>query len=488
MHMLTSLLLSAGLLVSPGQSSPLQSFYHQKLAWSDCGGGFQCAKLSVPLDYARPGKEKITISVIRLPASGRNRIGSLVLNPGGPGGSGVQYAKSAKSVVTDGVRQRFDIVGFDPRGVGDSTPVRCLSGKQLDAYMAVDSTPDTKAEVRELKDASKLYGQACQAKAGKLLAHVGTEDAARDMDVLRAALGDKGLTYLGKSYGTYLGATYADLFPKKVRALVLDGAVDPTLPFITMNGVQARGFETAFEAFAKDCFAAGDCPFTGRTVKSAYAELAKLLKAADTKPLRNTQDSRRINESIVITGVLTPLYDHAAWPVLRQALANGFKGDGTILLRIADIYFERDPDGSFSNQNDANTAINCLDRSYPASPEAYARKVAKAVKKAPHFGPYVAGGVMPCAYWPVRSKGTDKPLRAKGSGPIVVVGTLRDPATPYAWAQALAKQLDAGVLISYDGDGHTAYKTNSTCVDRLVDAYLIGQSAPAEDISCPKVG
>lgn len=493
MRILTPLLLGAGLLLAgqpalaaPGQAS-LESYYRQKLDWADCGGGFQCAKLTVPLDYARPGK-KIKISVIRLKASGKDRIGSLVLNPGGPGGSGVNYARSAKTVVSDGVRQRFDIVGFDPRGVGASTAVRCLTGPQLDAYIAVDATPDTKAEAKALKRASRQYGQACKAKSGRLLAHVSTKDAARDMDVLRAALGDKGLTYLGKSYGTYLGATYAHLFPKKVRALVLDGAVDPTLPFVKLNGVQARGFEVAFEAFLKDCFAASDCPFTSRTIQGAYGELAKLLKAADTRPLRNNQDSRKINESIVLIGVLTPLYERAAWPVLRQALATGFRGDGTILLRIADIYYERKPDGTFTNQNDANTAINCLDRSYPKSPEAYAKQVREAIKAAPHFGPYVAGGATPCAYWPVKSQATDKPLTAKGAAPIVVVGTLRDPATPYAWSQAMAKQLRSGVLISYDGDGHTAYKTNSPCVDRFVDAYLIFQNAPKTDVSCPKVG
>lgn len=468
--------------------TPLESFYSQKLDWSDCGGGFQCAKLAVPLDYAKPSQEKIEISVIRLRASGNSRIGSLVLNPGGPGGSGVDYARAAKNVVTPGVRARFDIVGFDPRGVGASTPVTCLTAPQLDAFIALDATPDTPAEVKALDLAGKQYAQACQAKSGKLLAHVGTADAARDMDVLRAALGDKGLTYLGKSYGTSLGATYAELFPKKVRALVLDGAVDPTLPFIDMNAVQARGFETAFRAFLKDCFTAADCPFKSRTVGKAFAELDALLAHADSKPLKNTQDSRKINEAIVAIGTLTPLYERAAWPVLRQALATAFKGDGTILLRISDIYYGRRPDGSFPNQNDANIAINCVDRVYPSSPAAYAAKVRKLAPKAPHFGDYVVGGATPCAYWPVKSLGTRKPLTAKGAAPIVVVGTLRDPATPYAWSKALASQLTSGVLISYDGDGHTAYKTNSTCVDQLVDKYLISRAAPKADVSCPKVG
>ncbi|MFI6602510.1 alpha/beta hydrolase [Nonomuraea sp. NPDC050536] len=473
-------LLAVPLVTGPAmaEARPLARYYSQHLAWSGCGGGFECADLKVPLDYGKPNGEQLKIKVIRLKASGKDRIGSVVLNPGGPGGSGVDYAKAAKTVVSPQIRARFDVVGFDPRGVAGSSPVHCVTSKQMDRYAALDSTPDTPAEAKALRAGAKEFADSCKARAGRILAHVGTADAARDMDVLRAALGDKGLTYLGKSYGTYLGATYADLFPRNVRTMVLDGALDPTLSSFKLNVAQAKGFEVAFAAFAEDCFKAQDCPFAGSTADAAFAETAALLKKADKKPLRNTQDKRKINESIAVMGILTPLYDHQAWPVLRIALKQAFKGDGTILLRISDLYYERKDDGSYSNQTDANLAVNCLDHPTTRNPAVYEKQAREAAKIAPHFGAYIGGGANPCVYWPVKATGKDRALHAKGAPPILVVGTKRDPATPYAWAQALATQLKSGVLLSYDGDGHTAYRTGSTCVDKAVDAYLIGKSVP----------
>ncbi|MEU0571316.1 alpha/beta hydrolase [Nonomuraea sp. NPDC005983] len=478
-------LLVSGFTTGP-QQDPLTSFYNQRPAWSDCGGGFQCAKLKVPLDYAKPAGERIELALIRLPATGQ-RIGSIVLNPGGPGGSGIDYAKQAKTQVSADVRARFDVVGFDPRGVGKSTPVRCLTGPQTDAYVALDPTPDSAAETKKLQEASRAYAKGCQARSGKLLAHVGTADAARDMDVMRAALGDKKLTYLGKSYGTYLGATYADLFPSKVRALVLDGALDPTLTMAQINSHQSRGFEVAFTAFLRDCFEQKDCPFPTHEVGASFAKLDALFKRADSTPLRNSRDDRKLTEALAVTGTLMPLYQRDAWPYLRRALTAAFKGDGTILLAFADLYYGREADGSYSNENDANTAINCRDHAYPGTAAGYARMTRKSVSLAPHFGPYVSGGPTPCLYWPVKSLASVKPLRAKGAAPIVVVGTTRDPATPYKWAQAMASQLSSGVLLSFDGDGHTAYRSGSSCVDEAIDHYLIDGVPPKNGTTCPKI-
>jgi pimeloyl-ACP methyl ester carboxylesterase len=464
-------LLTTGFAMDQPPDPLRQTYYTQHLNWSACGDGFECATLAVPLDYADPAKEQIAISVIRLPASGNERIGSLLLNPGGPGGSGIEYARAATSVVSPQLRARFDIVGFDPRGVGDSSPVRCPTGPQLDQYIALDPTPDTPAEERAGKQEAQLYAEGCQARSGRLLAHVGTPDAARDMDVLRAALGDAKLTYLGKSYGTYLGATYADLFPTKVRALVLDGALDPTVSSTEMGTVQARGFDTAFRSFLRDCFKAKDCPFKARTTAKATKELKALLREADQTPLRNTFDKRKIQESAVVMGVIYPLYDHTAWPYLRQALTSAFKGDGTILLRFSDLYFGRRADGTFPNRTDANTAINCLDHPYTPPPPA-------STTRSSLFGDYVSGDAQPCAYWPVKSKTAPRALHAKGAPPIVVVGTIRDPATPYEWAKALASQLSSGRLLTFDGDGHTAYRTGSACVDTLIDRYFISLTPP----------
>ncbi len=473
---------------SPVEATSLREYYDQKLSWSGCGQGFECARLAVPLDYDDPGGEQIKISVIRLPATGE-RIGSILVNPGGPGASGVDYARSADAVLSAKVRARFDVVGFDPRGVGQSSAVRCLTGPQLDTFVGLDAPPDDAGEIRELEEGARTFAEGCEDKSAKLLPHVGTADAARDMDVLREALGDKGLTYLGKSYGTHLGAMYADLFPGKVRALVLDGAVDPSLPPVRSNEAQARGFEVALKAFLKDCFEDASCPFDSRDLDGALREFNELMKRTDARPLRNSLgDGRQVSESWALLGVATPLYDRQSWPVLRQALADAFRGDGTTLIRVADLLVGRRPDGTYSNQTEANTAINCVDRTYPATVNAFEQAATEATAEAPRFGSYIMWGSLPCAFWPAKSPDANRRLTAEGAPPIVVIGTLRDPATPYEWAEALSTQLKSGRLITYDGDGHTAYLTGSTCVDRLVDRYLISQTPPADGIRCPKTG
>jgi pimeloyl-ACP methyl ester carboxylesterase len=468
--------------------APLAAYYEQKPKWTDCRNGFECAKVTVPLDYAEPEGETIQLSVIRLRASRNDRIGSIVLNPGGPGGSGIQYARAARSVLTGKVRARFDVVGFDPRGVGESAPIRCMSAKELDEFITLDASPDSPQEVSELERASREFAEACEAKSGRLLPHVGTADAARDMDVLRAVLGDTGLTYLGKSYGTSLGAAYAEQFPQNVRALVLDGAVDPSLPPLELNQTQAQGFEVAFRAFLEDCFKDAACPFQSREVGPALDELSALLRRADEKPLRNTlRDGREVTESWVMLGVVTPLYDRRSWPVLRQALGQAFNGDGTTLLRLADLLIDRREDGTYSNQTEANMAINCVDSVYPRSATAYEKAAEQADKEAPRFGSAVMWGSLPCAYWPVQPTEQPPEPRAEGAAPILVVGTQRDPATPYEWSEALARQLSSGVLLGFDGDGHTAYLTGSNCVDQVVDDYLINLKVPENGMQCPKI-
>jgi pimeloyl-ACP methyl ester carboxylesterase len=461
----------------------LQRYYGQKVSWSDCGQGFQCARVAVPLDYDDPDGEQIKISVVRLPATG-DRIGSLLVNPGGPGGSGIEYARSAEYIVSKEIRARFDIVGFDPRGVGESSPVRCLSGSELDRHVGLDATPDEESEVSALERSARAFAEGCQAKSGKLLPHVGTVNAARDMDVLRAVLGDEGLTYLGKSYGTLLGAVYAHLFPDKVRALVLDGAVNPSLDPLESSEAQARGFEVALEAFLKDCFEDASCPFDSRELDGALEEFSALMRRIDARPLRNRTDARPVTEAWAMLGVATPLYDRGSWPVLRQAIAQALAGDGTTLISTADLLIGRRPDGTYSNQTEANTAINCVDRVYPRDIDAY-RRAAESTES-PRFGAYIAWGSLPCAYWPVKGDDTGRRITAEGAPPIVVIGTTRDPATPYEWSQALSTQLRSGRLITYEGDGHTAYKTGSACVDRLVDRYLISRTAPADGVRCPE--
>ena len=463
----------------------LGSFYGQKPSWKGCDDGFECATVQVPLDYAKPTGDKVGISVIRLPAEDKSdRIGSLLTNPGGPGGSGVDFVRQAARTFGQDLRRRFDIVGFDPRGVAASDPVSCNTGPQLDTFFATDTSPDDKQETDALGTAGKEFAQRCKTKAGTELPYVGTVNAARDMDVLRAALGDEKLTYYGASYGTYLGAFYAEQFPKNIRAFVLDGAVDPELSSTELLVEQAKGFETALRAFADDCVTTGGCPF-GTSSDEVIAKISSFLSATDKKPLTNSRDSRKVTESLAVMGIARSLYVKEYWPVLRQALTQAMqKSDGTVLLALADEMVERKPDGTYSNQTDANLAVNCVDKPNPPDLAAYAKYVDEAEKTSPRFGPFVVWGGLPCVYWPTQTKQAPQPVTAKGAPPILVIGTIRDPATPYKWAQSLADQLSSGVLLTFNGDGHTAYLQGNACITKATDNYLITTDPPKTGTTC----
>ncbi|GLW66023.1 proteinase [Actinomadura rubrobrunea] len=469
----------------PGSAVGMEEYYQQRLEWSDCGNGFECATAKVPLDYANPKGERLRISLIRRPAEDRSqRIGSLFVNPGGPGGSGVEFVRQAAGAFGADLRRRFDIVGFDPRGVGASSPVRCMTAPQLDAFYATDTTPDDKKEVDALASQSRAYADNCRGKAAKLLPYVGTANAARDIDILRAAAGDDKLTYYGASYGTYLGASYADQFPDKVRALVLDGAVDPRLTNTEMLVEQAKGFETALEAFAADCVKHSGCPL-GTDPDTALDRLTEFQKRVDAHPLSNSSDSRPVTEAWAELGLASALYVKENWPLLRMALAQAMqRKDGTLLITLADRLVERGENGSYSNQADANMAVNCVDKPNPADLAAYRKAVDEAAKEAPHFGEFVVWGGLPCIYWPAQTKQKPRPFTAKGAAPILVIGTLRDPATPYKWSENLARDLSSGVLLTLDGDGHTAYLQNNPCIVSATDRYLVTGQPPKDGTVC----
>ena len=464
----------------------LAPFYNQKPRWSGCSGDYECTKVKVPLDYGKPTGDTIELAVIRLPAGdGSKRVGSLLINPGGPGASGVSYARQARAVLSDDVRASFDVVGWDPRGVGDSAPVKCLDDKQLDAFLALDGSPDNPSEVQALDTTSKKFADQCEARSEKVLPHVGTPDAARDMDILRAVLGDAKLNYLGKSYGTFLGATYAELFPDKVGRVVLDGAIDPTVTSQEMGLAQAGGFEQALDAFIDDCLKQSGCP-VGPDHAGAKAEIAGILDQADRSPLPT--GSRPLTQSLAILGVAVAMYDsEQGWPALRVALQRAKSGDGSVLLQLSDIYTDRQSNGHYSsNQNEAIYAVNCLDRPDRSSPAQIERVEPRFEKASPTFGDYLAWSSLPCRYWPAKGEPGSGPhkITAEGAAPIVVVGTTRDPATPYVWAQNLAEQLSSGVLLSWDGDGHTAYFRGSSCIDSAVDDYLIKGTVPKDGTRC----
>ncbi|MDX2935632.1 alpha/beta hydrolase [Streptomyces ipomoeae] len=467
----------------------LAPYYEQKLRWRGCEmPGFQCATMKAPLDYEKPGEGDIKLAVSRKKATGPGeRLGSLLVNPGGPGGSAVGYLQGYAGMGYPAeVRAQYDMVAVDPRGVAGSEPLECLTGRQMDAYTQTDMTPDDEGEKAGLVASYKRFAEGCGARAPKLLRHVSTVEAARDMDILRAALGDEKLTYVGASYGTFLGATYAGLFPHRVGRLVLDGALDPSLPADRLNREQTAGFETAFEAFAKDCARRKDCPL-GRTPAQVGKNLRALFERLDARSVP-TRDpgGRRLGESLATTGVIAAMYDEGHWPQLRQALTETIRdNDGASLLALSDSYYERDADGSYSNLMYANAAVNCLDLppAYTA-PDQVEQALPAFEKASPVFGRALAWTSLNCAYWPVEPTGTPHRIEAKGADPIVVVGTTRDPATPYRWARALASQLSSARLLTYDGDGHTAYGRGSACVDAAINAYLLRGTPPADGKRC----
>ncbi|MEU1042556.1 alpha/beta hydrolase [Streptomyces sp. NPDC005907] len=472
--------------------SALSPYYEQKLTWRPCGvPGFECATMKAPLDYAKPASGTVKLAVARKKATGPGkRIGSLLVNPGGPGGSAIGYLQSYAGIGYPAeVRARYDMVAVDPRGVARSEPVECLTGPRMDAYTQTDVTPDDEKEKGELVAAHKEFAEGCGRDSPRLLRHVSTVEAARDMDVLRAVLGDSKLHYVGASYGTFLGATYAGLYPGRVGRLVLDGAMDPSLSARRLNEDQTAGFETAFQAFAKDCVGQSDCPLGGAGTSAAEAgrNLRAFFDGLDRAPVpAGDADGRKLGEALATTGVIAAMYDETAWPQLREALTSAMKDkDGAGLLVLADSYYERDENGKYTNLMFANAAVNCVDLPAAFSGPDEVEKALPAFEKAsPVFGEGLAWTSLNCAYWPVRPTGEPHRIEAKGAAPILVVGTTRDPATPYAWAEALADQLASGTLLTYDGDGHTAYGRGSACIDSAINRYLLQGAAPGKGKRC----
>jgi pimeloyl-ACP methyl ester carboxylesterase len=466
---------------APAATAPaaLRRFYTQRLSWHSCNGSFQCTSLLVPLDYSHPHGRTLHIAVIRQSSAGTHE-GSLIINPGGPGASGVTFETEAASAFSQ-LTEHYDLVSFDPRGVGQSDPVRCLSPAQLDAYVNTDPVPADAAQHARLVAEAKLFANACYARNGNYLEHVGTIDQARDMDVLRAALGDAKLTYYGASYGTYLGAQYAQLFPTHIRAMVLDGALDPDEPSTQENLVQAEGFQTDLHDFLAACVASGSCPL-GSSQADAQAAVESLKAAVTAHPI--AVGSRELDAGEFFNGLAAGLYSPEDWQQLWTALANARNGDGTELLEFADSLTERNSNGTYTNLIESNMAINCIDRPSPRSVGVYDRDAAAFARVAPDFGAAIEYGALPCAFWRVPPVEKVQPVSAPGAPPILVIGTTRDPATPYVWAQALAKQLSSAVLLTYVGDGHTAYIRHDACVDSVVRSYVVDLQPPKPGTRC----
>ncbi|MGB0102523.1 MAG: alpha/beta hydrolase [Nocardioides sp.] len=470
----------------------LEPYYGQQLDWTPCRGDALCSTLTVPLDYRDPRGETIELALLRVPAADpESRIGSLLVNPGGPGAPGTDYAANAAGVLRAPLLRAYDIVGFDPRGTGASAPVDCLSDDQLDEYVATDPDPDTAEEVAETMGWVDELGSGCAARSGDLAAHVTTVEAARDMDVLRAALGESSMAYLGASYGTKLGATYADLFPDRVGRLVLDGAVDLSIDSRQLSLEQAGGFEKALRAYVANCV---EVPadqeddqqppcFLGDTVEAGLARISTFLDEVDASPLP-TGSERELQVGNAFYGVVLPLYNRDYWPILTQALNDGLSGDGALLLELSDLYHSRGASGYSDNSSEAFNAISCLDDPYAVTAAQVPRNVPDFEEASPTFGRVFAWALTSCGGTRATSTERDRTVEAVGADPIVVIGTTRDPATPYQWAVSLADQLDSGVLVSRDGDGHTGYNSGNMCVDLAVEDYLLDGVVPKDGLSC----
>jgi pimeloyl-ACP methyl ester carboxylesterase len=411
----------------------------------------------VPLDYAAPTGKTIVLGLIRRPASDQaNKIGSLLVDNGGPGGSPIEHVRSGGPEVSSGVRDRFDIIGFDPRGVGESTPLECATDTQS-SFHHLDPSPDDATEQTALDEGAKAIADDCEANAGELLPHVGTDDVVRDMDTIRVAVGDEKLSYIGYSYGTLLGLRYAELFPDKVRAIVLDGVVDPTQGFETFLREQTIAFEKQVGALLGD--AAGD-----------YDALAARV---ETDPIPAGRE--RVGPNELATAAIIATYSAGSGSILRRAIENGVNGDGRTLASLDDAY-------ESSVEFAAYAAVECIDSTHPVGAEAYKRFADELTAISPRFGPSIANELLTCAFWGAPVQSIVGPVKAAGAPPLLVIGTTGDAATPYHQAVTVAETLEQSVLLTVNGTGHTS--GGNGCAVAATSSYIIDLTLPDQGATC----
>ncbi|MEU2914127.1 alpha/beta hydrolase [Streptomyces massasporeus] len=499
----SAVLLSA-VLAGCGDDAKDEDLTRQDLSWKACpapdaaqGGGtspsplpddgeWQCATMKAPLDWDDPKGDTIGLELIRVRTTGSEnaRIGSLIFNFGGPGGSGVT-SLPAFAEGYEKLRTRYDLVSFDPRGVGRSDPVFCENDQQLDAYFQQDATPDDAAERTQLVDNTKEFNNACEDNSEKILPHVRTTDAARDLDLMRQVLGDDKLYYFGISYGTELGGVYAHLFPKRVGRALFDAVVDPTQDPEQGSLGQAKGFQLALDNFAEDCVSqAEECPI-GDSAQDVKDRIARLLDELDRTPIQGIFP-RQLTQTAATSGIAQALYSKDFWEYLTEGLEQAYDGDGRILLSLADSMNGRSENGEYSNITPANVAINCADDK-PRYDTAYVeRKLPEFRAASDLFGDYLAWSMLSCTDWAVPGAADHPDVSAPGSAPILVVGNTGDPATPYEGARAMVNALGkgVGVELTYRGQGHGAYDSKNTCVQGAVDGYLLDGKVPPAGTVC----
>ncbi|WP_083980218.1 alpha/beta hydrolase [Demequina salsinemoris] len=479
---------SAPVATSAEVPTGFESYYDQELSWEDCGD-YECATVEVPLDWTDPSSDAIEIAINRAAATDQDsKVGSLLINPGGPGGSGLDFLDYFVSYAGDAVAESYDVIGFDPRGVGESTAVDCGDGQTLDDFYIPDYPSATQADLDEADQRVADFAAGCEEISGDLMANVDTVSAARDMDVIRAALGDDELNYLGSSYGTQLGATYAQLYPDTVGHMVLDGAVDFLLSDEEQGVGQAEGFEQALTSFIEYCQGTGTCPLSS-DVETAREQIGDLATSALENPLPSGYDDYDVNGNLMVYGIVVTLYSEDSWDYLIQAIEEVYsQGTASIFYQLAGFYLDRDADSGewTSNSSVAFTAIGCTDGSAGEdwTIDDQEELTAAMEEASPTFGWWFATGAG-CSAWPWPAHQTiDELDYPDDANTILVVGTTGDPATPYEWAENLTDELGNAELLTYDGEGHTAYGRSNSCINDAVDAFLVDGTVPDSGTVC----
>lgn len=484
-----------------------RSFYGQNIGWKQCftpeelaeaepsegdpdwTSRLECGTITVPVDHGDPWGETIEMAVVRHPAQGpaEQRRGSLVFNFGGPGGAGVEQLKAGPLALSRQTRDTFDLVSFDPRGVGESAGFTCSAWdameRPLEAVRGVEPEEVTEDQFQDMERTAMRYAQSCVDEVGKeFLADMGTINVTRDLDLLRDALGDPQLSYVGYSYGTYIGALYAEMFADNTRALVLDGAVQIERGVVADGVEQSEGAQTAWEAFVAYCLeSAPECAFT--SAEEAPAEAEALLAGLDADPI--AFEGEAIGRYELLGLLRDSLYAERQWESdarLLARIAAGDTGDEFVQAYLGRFVSGLDEDSGATES--AFTAVQCADHVRPANPRDYQEGAQRAAELSPFFGGDEVWSFLPCAYWPdteLAPTGVSAPM----APPLLVIGTLGDPATPYVWAEELADQLATATLFTYEGGGHSAYASGRACVDGVVDAYLLDGEVPEEGASCP---
>ena len=465
-------------------------------SWRGCGNRLQCATLTVPVDYSRPDGDSVDIAVARLRATQRDRhLGALVFNFGGPGDAGSETLRSYAAQIPAAIRARYDLVSFDPRGTGKSRPVECVDDPTADRLNAADPTPNSDADLRTFYDGTHDPVDVvarCVARNGGWLAQLGSRNVARDLDRLRGALDEDTLSFVGFSYGTVIGSVYAQMFPDRVGRMVLDSPVDLSADALEELRGNAEGFETALDDFLADCASSSDCPFHSRgDPTAALAALERRFERGDELPAvdlaTGARSKRKAGVAAFYTALISALYDRQfGWPQLADALADARKGDGSYLLALADLYNGRRDDGSYDNIDEVIGVILCDDRDDPVpSFDDFRAEYDRQLEEFPLLGAFVGSTPLGCDPRLPRPPASEQvgDVRVAGSAPILVVGTTRDPATPFAGAQDLVTRLAGSRLLTFDSTEHTAY-TKTRCIDRAIDAYLLRGTLPAEGTVC----